>query len=96
MAKCVYTTGRCPVCFDFGAVAVLRRRDTDALVFFCPTCACAWPKPPGDPPDESQSLSELAPDGARIADAGEVAGLVGAKPLPSGEWLDILEAMLAD
>jgi hypothetical protein len=62
----VYSVGACPVCFSSGTVLILISTSSGSPIFHCPACETAWNVPPLGL-DSVQSLTELAPDGARFA-----------------------------
>jgi len=60
----MYSVGQCPACLGAGAVVALKRRNQDDLLFWCPSCECAWRAPPAaDGLDSIQSIDDLAPEG---------------------------------
>ena len=73
IAEEIYSVGDCPVCPGAGNVLALRRRDSGAPVFYCPSCGTAWHHVP-DPArvDSVARLVDLAPNGVKAQTRGEV------------------------
>lgn len=57
-AERIYVAGDCSVCASAGAAVFLKSLDSGVIFFGCPSCGCAWAKPPtahvvdtADPPE---------------------------------------------
>ena len=72
----LYSVGECPVCFDSGAVTVLKAMGVDAFLYYCPLCGLAWTQPPtGGRLDEINEIKALAPNGVALPGEQEVRSL---------------------
>jgi len=92
----LYSACDCPVCFDSGAVLLLRASSSGRMIFFCPLCGVAWREPPLDRRiDEILSLEDLAPNGVTLPTASEAltTGL-DLTTVPLKVWVRFLEDLL--
>lgn len=70
----IFSVGDCPVCFDSGAVVLLKAHVSGRLFLFCPLCGLAWQTPPThrvDSIDSIDSMANFAPDGATLPTSEE-------------------------
>ena len=91
----LYSSGECPVCGRDSDVLFVKDSTSGHLFFLCPSCGCAWLKPP--PRHELESVdppSRFAPSGLglptlqEITDAGHQALIV--REVKDEDWMDIL------
>jgi hypothetical protein len=91
----IYAAGECPVCFDSGALLLLKAHGSGTLFFYCPLCGVAWHEPPLAARLESiDSLKDFAPHGAALPTKEEaLATGFALKEVPFDRWVSWLESI---
>lgn len=97
----LYSARVCPVCDIAGDALFVKDGVSGRVFFLCPSCGCAWLRPPrphqvetADPPER------FAPDGLTVPTRAEIVaqGWEGAiaRDVEDDEWMESLEDFLQD
>jgi hypothetical protein len=62
----LFSAGDCPVCFFSGDVLFVKDRLSGQIFWYCPSCGCAWPRPPGPTIDSVEEAEAYAPGGIEL------------------------------
>lgn len=68
----VLVAGECPVCPGFGAAVFVASIESGRVFFACPTCGCAWNRPPSASVEAVEAPLRFASGGFRLADRDDV------------------------
>lgn len=95
----LYSAGECPVCSIAGDALFVTDRVSGRVFFLCPSCGCAWQRPPRPREVETIDPPELfAPHGVAVPSKEEIIsqGWQGAiaREFDEDEWRESLHDFL--